>query len=363
MDQHNNNCLSSSIPSMPSISAPSKVLVTGANGFIGSQIVKVLLDRGFSVRGTVRDESKGEGLLKFFNNVKLEYVVIPDVAAPGAFDNAVKGVDAVVQTASSMEIVLGDPTKLLKDSVAGVVGLLDSVKKYGSDIKRVIFTSSIISVFQPFLPHEGPYTYTEKDWNEVAPKEVEEKGAAASPVDKYGAQKTLSERAAWDWLKANEDAIKFDITTFVPPYVFGPVLRKFNTQEDINGSNRYLLMSIKAPRTEEQLVQREASYTDVRDVAQIYVELLIKEKAGNERFIACAGSYSWQDIYDVLNEEPAFPGVPVGKPRATKGKEYDCQIDASKLQALLGVTAKETYRPFAETIRDIATQALQDGVW
>ncbi|KAG8928104.1 methylglyoxal reductase (NADPH-dependent) gre2 [Tulasnella sp. 419] len=349
---------------MPSISAPSKVLVTGANGFIGSHITKALLERGFSVRGTVRDENKGEALLKLFNSDKLEYVVIPDVAAPGAFDDAVKGVDAIIQTAANMQLIgSGDPNKLVNDSIAGTVAVLESAKKYGSDVKRVLFTSSIISIFQYHDPSGAPYTYTEKDWNEVSPKAIKEKGAAADPVERYGAEKVLGERAAWDWLEANKGSIQFDITTFCPPFVFGPSLRKIKSRDDLNTSNTILLTAAKSLAPEEQLFERWASYTDIRDMAHVHVELLTREKAGNERYIACAGSFSLQDLYDALNEEPAFSGVPVGKPGATKGKVYSCRIDDSKLQALLGVPAKEIYRPFAETIRDFASQAVQDGVW
>ena len=52
---------------MPSIKAPSLVLVTGATGYIAVWIVKYLLDSGYSVRGTARSVGKGEYLTKLFN--------------------------------------------------------------------------------------------------------------------------------------------------------------------------------------------------------------------------------------------------------------------------------------------------------
>ena len=65
---------------MPAITT-GKVLVTGANGFIAVWLVKDLLERGFSVRGTVRSESKGEHLKKLFSQYgdKLELVVVDDI--------------------------------------------------------------------------------------------------------------------------------------------------------------------------------------------------------------------------------------------------------------------------------------------
>ena len=55
-----------------------KVLVTGANGYIAIWVVKKLLEKGYSVRGTVRAESKGTHLKEVFKEYgdKLEIVVV-----------------------------------------------------------------------------------------------------------------------------------------------------------------------------------------------------------------------------------------------------------------------------------------------
>lgn len=64
---------------MPAISAPAKVLVTGASGYIATSCVKALIDKGFSVRGTVRKASKGEYLEKLFGD-KFESIIVEDMA-------------------------------------------------------------------------------------------------------------------------------------------------------------------------------------------------------------------------------------------------------------------------------------------
>ena len=98
---------------MPAIEPPAKVLVTGASGFIAAWIVRALLEGGFSVRGTVRAESGSSYLRNLLKNDvadgKLEFVVVPDMVAPGAFDNAVKGVDAIIHTASPVHFDADDP--------------------------------------------------------------------------------------------------------------------------------------------------------------------------------------------------------------------------------------------------------------
>lgn len=56
--------------------------MTGANGFISAWIIDTLLQRGHSVRGTVRSEAKGVHLKKVFERYgdSLEIVVVPDIA-------------------------------------------------------------------------------------------------------------------------------------------------------------------------------------------------------------------------------------------------------------------------------------------
>lgn len=60
-----------------------KVLVSGANGYVASWVVRTLLESGFSVRATVRSESKGVHLRKLFASYsdRLELVVVPDITA------------------------------------------------------------------------------------------------------------------------------------------------------------------------------------------------------------------------------------------------------------------------------------------
>ena len=68
---------------MTTLSIPpgSKVLVTGANGFVAIYIVQRLLQEGYSVRGTVRTAAKGEHLKKVFTEYgdKFEIVVVEDI--------------------------------------------------------------------------------------------------------------------------------------------------------------------------------------------------------------------------------------------------------------------------------------------
>ena len=79
----------------PVIPPNSLVLVTGITGFIASHIAKVLLERGYRVRGTARNLEKVEWVNEFFEKEfgagRVETVVVEDMVEEGAFDAAVKG--------------------------------------------------------------------------------------------------------------------------------------------------------------------------------------------------------------------------------------------------------------------------------
>ncbi|EEB98899.1 hypothetical protein MPER_01511 [Moniliophthora perniciosa FA553] len=105
---------------MPIISTTSDpcILVTGANGYIAAWVTRVLLERGYNVRGTVRSAAKGEEILNKFVKLpgynqpgklgKFEFVVVEDICKPGAFDEAVKGIDAVQHIASPVVLDADD---------------------------------------------------------------------------------------------------------------------------------------------------------------------------------------------------------------------------------------------------------------
>ena len=74
----------------------SLILVTGASGFIASHIVDELLERGYHVRGTVRNAAKTAWLQELFDKRhgtgKFELTNIPDYTKPEAFVDALQGI-------------------------------------------------------------------------------------------------------------------------------------------------------------------------------------------------------------------------------------------------------------------------------
>ncbi|KAG8907132.1 methylglyoxal reductase (NADPH-dependent) gre2 [Tulasnella sp. 403] len=334
---------------MPVVSAPSKVLVTGASGYLGAHVCKTLVDRGFNVVGAVRSASKAAYLQKTLGD-NFEYVIVEDMELPEAYNNAVKGVDAVIHTASVVKMVTGNPDAIIKPAVAGTIGILKSIQEHGPSVKRIIITSSLSAIGAGL---------TESDWNQAVVDYVTAHGANARPDAKYAASKALAERATWDFVEENQGKLGFDVVTVCPSWIWGPMIHEGTDASSINGSIKYMLSAVHPDhaKTGESLTSKDDHYIDVRDAADIHVALLSAADAGNQRFIAAAGPYTWQDIYDALNDAPAYPNVPAGVPGATKDK----QLQTASSEKLLKVLAKshdELYRPFRMTVRETMESAL-----
>ncbi|KAJ7731808.1 NAD-P-binding protein [Mycena maculata] len=276
---------------MPAIST-GKVLVSGANGYIAVWVVRTLLEHGFSVRGAVRSADKGKHLDKLFAPYgdRFERITVPDITQDGAFDEAVKGVDAIEHTASPFHMKADDPAELLDPAVKGTVGILESARKFGTSVKRVVVTSSTAAVINS---SPEPQVLSELNWNDHDVKEVEEKGRAAAPGVKYRASKSLAERAAWDFAKKYQGEIGWDLSVLNPPWVFGPTIHEVSTPDGLNASAHLMYEALTKPGVAAGA--GGACWVDVRDLALAHVRALQKEAAGAERIIVSAGPFSWQD--------------------------------------------------------------------
>ncbi|KAH6910649.1 D-lactaldehyde dehydrogenase [Coprinopsis sp. MPI-PUGE-AT-0042] len=345
---------------MPTITSADKVLVTGANGYIALWLVKTLLERGNSVRGSVRSERKGRVLQELFKSYgdRLEIVVVPDMTKEGAWDEAVKGVQAIEHTATPVDFSVPNPKPedFIEPAIKGTVRVLESALKYKDGIKRIVVTSSLGAVSSLT---EGPRAYTEEDWNEYSLKEVEEKGAEAGVLVIYSASKVLAERAAWDFYKNHKDEVEWDLTIICPPLVIGAPLGEVSSAAELNTSLKYFWTNIvsDAPKTREQL-GGPGVFGDVRDLAEAHVLALEKEKAGGERIFVNAGSYVWQDFLDIANKlnipgqklSPGFPDLD----RGVKGLSFS----STKSVEILGMKYRSLEDTTRHTLEDFARRGF-----
>uniref|UniRef100_A0A453L4L6 NAD-dependent epimerase/dehydratase domain-containing protein n=1 Tax=Aegilops tauschii subsp. strangulata TaxID=200361 RepID=A0A453L4L6_AEGTS len=125
-----------------------EVCVTGAAGFIASWLVKLLLSRGYTVRGTVRDlGEKKTGHLRSLENASENLKLIKaDLLDYDAMVAAIEGCQGVFHVASPVpsENATDPELELLRPAVAGTKNVLEAAS--AAKIRRVVVVSSIVAV-------------------------------------------------------------------------------------------------------------------------------------------------------------------------------------------------------------------------
>ena len=181
---------------------PQNVLLTGANGYVGSHILSTLLLRNFSVTAVVRSQSKASQVLANFPNYahQLSFAFVPDISTPGAYDKVVVAdppFDCVIHTASPfLYRAVKSNAKFLTPAINGTKEILSAIHRSAPTVKRVVITSSSAAVVDFISEAARPleaksYTYTEADWNPV----TYEMAMVGPPNLAYQASKKFAELA------------------------------------------------------------------------------------------------------------------------------------------------------------------------
>ena len=122
-----------------------KVLITGADGFIGSHLVELMLEKGYDVRAFVQYNSFGTwGWLDSFSKDKLNAIeVFPgDVRDPNAVRKSMEGVDAVMHLAALIAIPFSyyAPDAYVDTNIKGTLNVLQGARDM--HLQRVLVTST-----------------------------------------------------------------------------------------------------------------------------------------------------------------------------------------------------------------------------
>jgi nucleoside-diphosphate-sugar epimerase len=179
--------------------ATTRILVTGATGFVGRPMCSLLQRSGFTVRAAVRREGVTAAV------AAREVVAIGDLGPATAWESAVDGMDAVIHLAGRAHIMRDtavDPLQAFRSvNVEPTIRLAQAAARHG--VRRLVFVSSIKvngeeTTSRPF---------TESD--------------ACSPEDPYGTSKFEAEQALGDVSRATG----LEVVIVRPPLVYGPQVR------------------------------------------------------------------------------------------------------------------------------------------
>ena len=133
-------------------------LVTGANGFVGSHVARMLIERGEQVRVLVRPQSS----LKAIEGLPVEKVY-GDLRDSSSLERASAGVDRVFHVAADYRLGVSNPQEIYDANVAGTRNLLEAANRAGA--RRIVVTSSVATIAVDrggTLPNEATETRLEE---------------------------------------------------------------------------------------------------------------------------------------------------------------------------------------------------------
>lgn len=231
------------------------VFVTGASGFVGSELCNVLYNRGYSIRCAVREYIGSE------SNI----IAVGDIGPHTDWSEALKGVDVVVHLAARVHIMnesSEDPLEAFRIvNVEGTRRLAEQSAQFG--IRRLVFVSSI--------KVNGELTGTK---NNVSPFTSLD---PAQPKDAYGQSKWEAEQA----LQKIAASTGLEVVVIRPPLVYGPGV-KANFLNMMRWLNKGLPLPFGAVHNRRSLVALD-------NLLDLIVTCIDNPAAANQTFLVSDG--------------------------------------------------------------------------
>ncbi|XP_028761627.1 vestitone reductase-like isoform X2 [Neltuma alba] len=236
-----------------------RVCVTGGTGFIGSWIIKRLLEDGYSVSTTVRSYPEHKKDVSFLTNLpgasQRLRILNADLSEPESFKEAIEGCNGVFHVATPVDFEEKEPEEIVtKRSIDGALGILKACLT-SKTVKRVVYTSSAAAVSATGKEDE---VMDESSWSDVNLLRTSKIFGWS-----YAVSKTLTEKAVLEFGEQNG----LDVVTLIPTFVVGPFICP--KLPGSVGSTLYFLLGKNDPHSYQQ-----TPMVHVDDVARTHIFLL-----------------------------------------------------------------------------------------
>lgn len=352
------------------------ILVTGVTGYVGAQVAKQFLQRGYKVRGTVRNLDSaswltGDVFKTYAEKSSFELALVPDMSVVNAFEQSMRGVAAVAHVAS-VTTFEPDAAKVIPETVQGVQNILETAAREPS-VREFVYTSSIVATI---FPAAGLELHVDQDtWNEaVLPlawgtDRTENHGAFV-----YMASKVEAEKALWKFVKDRKP--HFTVNSVCPSSIMGEPLNKRHVGDNawmklLYDGNIEKLQGFGASKCFSALRQfsclqvslilysspviRPANHlsafnSDVKDVALLHVVAVLDPEVKDTRLMAWGDNCNWNDILAIMRRlYPHHKYVDNLPNMSTMSLTSDLSLPLALLKKWNG---QDGWRSLEETVRD-----------
>jgi dihydroflavonol-4-reductase len=259
-------------------------LVTGATGFLGSHVARVLAEQGAELRLLVRPTSDLRNLND--DDLKTADRVVGDLRDSASISKALSGCDVVFHVAADYRLWVRDPDEMYRSNVEGTRSLLEAARKQG--VRRVVYTSSVATMgftsnhaaAELRSTGEGARPRTSTVADEESPVSL------ADMIGHYKRSKFMAEQVAVEAARSGVDVVIVNPTTPVGERDIKPT-----------PTGRIVLDFLK--RKFPAYVETGLNLVDATECARGHVQALEKGRSG-ERYILGGENLTLKQILDRL---------------------------------------------------------------
>jgi len=258
--------------------------VTGATGFLGSHVARVLSEKGARLRLLVRPTSD----LRNVDGLNADRVV-GDLRDAGSIEKALSGCEVVFHVAADYRLWVRDPAEMYRSNVEGTRSLLEAARKQG--VRRVVYTSSVATMgFHGTNGHAGGG----KVADEQSPVGI------ADMIGHYKRSKFMAEEVAIEAAKSGVDVVIVNPTTPIG-------------ERDIKPTPTGRIVVDFLKRKFPAYVETGLNLVDAGECARGHIQALEKGRSG-ERYILGGENLTLKQILDRLAAITGLPSPTVKLP-------------------------------------------------
>jgi len=262
-----------------------KAFVTGATGFVGSHVARILAEQGADLRLLVRSSSDPKNI----QNLNAERVT-GDLRDPNTLETAISGCDVVFHVAADYRLWIRDPDQMYRSNVEGTRAILEAARK--NRVRRVVYTSSVATM---------GFTSNGHPANEDSPVALE------NMIGHYKRSKFMAEQVALDAGRKDIGGERMDVVVVNPTTPVG--------EQDIKPTPTGRIIVDFLKKKFPAYVDTGLNLVDVRECARGHVAALEKGRNG-ERYILGGENLTLKQILDKLSAITGLPSPKVRVPYA-----------------------------------------------